>query len=398
MHGASLVALAPAAHRRTAARADLAAVDRARQRAVRAHAGLQDTPRLLEQRGQRLVAEGAQRGPGVDPQGVQRLAADDVADARRDRLVEQDLADGPGAGRTRARTLDGDVDARVGIEQIRAEVSQGRVKGDAGPVEQLEHGPAELHGAGSVGAQRQPGIPRRATPRLALGVDVPYPGHAQVRMEDAAVLEGQEQMLAPRLDRCEHLAVERFREPVRRLVARSQRGHAMADERRHAQRRKLEGVPLGQGQRLARNVSRFGPAAKPAAVNAGAAGEAVAPSPSMRSSWSEPTRPSRDAVASASATAAQSSFSSGCSESSVRAPRSRNASGSPLRSTTVAPAAREARPAARAGQRRATPYGLAGSLAASALARASGAGSRTSRSRSIAPGSACCAPPRPSTR
>ncbi len=66
-------------------------------------------------------------------------------------------------------------------------------------------------------------------------------------MEDAAVVEACEQMLAARLDRLQHAPVERLGESVGRLVAGSLCGHAMADEWRHAQRRELEVVPLGQG-------------------------------------------------------------------------------------------------------------------------------------------------------
>jgi hypothetical protein len=43
------------------------------------------------------------------------------------------------------------------------------------------------------------------------------------------------------------VAVERLREPVWRLVAGPARGDAMADERRNAQRRDLDGVSFGQG-------------------------------------------------------------------------------------------------------------------------------------------------------
>ena len=78
-------------------------------------------------------------------------------------------------------------------------------------------------------------------------------------------------------------------------------------------------------------------------------------------------------------------------------PRSTYSAASPPMRTTCAPATRAARAAARLGQGRTPPYGCAGSAAASTSGSSSSA-LRSSRSRSTAPGSANCAPPRPSTK
>jgi hypothetical protein len=66
-------------------------------------------------------------------------------------------------------------------------------------------------------------------------------------VQNAAAVEGREEVLATRLDGLQHAAVERLREPVGRLVTRAARSQPVADERREAQRRDLERVALGQG-------------------------------------------------------------------------------------------------------------------------------------------------------
>ena len=81
---------------------------------------------------------------------------------------------------------------------------------------------------------------------------MPGARHAQVGVQDAAVAERQQQVLAARLDRFEHVAVDRVRQAVGRLVARPARDHRVARERRDAPRRDLERVALGQGATAAR--------------------------------------------------------------------------------------------------------------------------------------------------
>ena len=118
---------------------------------------------------------------------------------------------------------------------------------------------------------------------------MPGAGHAQVGVQDAAVAEREQQVLAARLHRLEHAG---RRAPPRARTATGSRaparGHSLAGERRHAPRRDLERVALGQAQRLARSVRRRGPATKPAAVKRPPTGAPAAASPSMRSSCSAP--------------------------------------------------------------------------------------------------------------
>src|SRR5664279_2516160 len=139
MHDPRLVALPAPEHGRAAAAAAASAVHRLVERPVCPHARLQRASRLLEQRAQRLVRDATERRPRVDAQGVQGLAAHDVADTRRDGLIQQHLADRPRGVGARTRALHGDIDARILVEQIRAEAPQRGVEGDARAVEQLQH-------------------------------------------------------------------------------------------------------------------------------------------------------------------------------------------------------------------------------------------------------------------
>ena len=62
-----------------------------------------------------------------------------------------------------------------------------------------------------------------------------------------AVVEREQQMLAARVGAFQDVAVERGGKAWRGLPRVRARGDPPTDERREAQRRELEGVPLGQG-------------------------------------------------------------------------------------------------------------------------------------------------------
>ena len=138
-------------------------------------------------------------------------------------------------------------------------------------------------------------------------------------------------------------------------------------ERREPVRGQHERVSLGHPSPTcgARSTSRRGPCSKPAARNAGSTALVSALSPSSRSIVSRLGRPSRTCAASAASAGPGFSIAASDSVSSERPPRSTYSSGSPSRSTTYAPTARAARPAARRGQGSVAPYRFAGSVAAS---------------------------------
>ena len=247
MHRARLVALSPALYARTAAAAELAAVDGLGECSARVDAGLQHPPRLLEERREGVVRKPAEGRPRIDAQRIQRLAADDVADARGDRLVEQHLADRTRGRRALPRTRDRERDLRILVEEIGSECAQRGVEGKPRAVEQLEHGAAELHCAHPAGAQDEPRRGLAPPPALAGAVDMPRARHAQVGVEAAAVVELQQQVLAPRAHRHENATIERGRQTDRRPRGGRACGNPLTDEGRQAQRGDVQRVALGQG-------------------------------------------------------------------------------------------------------------------------------------------------------
>ena len=162
-----------------------------------------------------VVGEAAERGPGIDAQGVQRLAAHDVADARRDGLVEQHLADRPRARASacaRAATataICGSSSSRSGPRLRSAGWRAMRARSSnssTGPPNCTAHDAVRRSASSQA-------LPARARHGRALGIDVPGAGHAQVRVEDAAVVEGQ------RADACR--GPRRTRAPGRRAPPRA---------------------------------------------------------------------------------------------------------------------------------------------------------------------------------
>ena len=92
-------------------------------------------------------------------------------------------------------------------------------------------------------AQYEPGS--AVEPAAAL-LDAPATAHAQVAPQDTAALEGQEEILALRLDRLQEFSVEAFRDPLdRRARMRRLDLDALADERLERPRGAVERVPLG---------------------------------------------------------------------------------------------------------------------------------------------------------
>ena len=162
----------------------LRAVDRPRQRAARAHAGLQDAPRLLEEPASASRPRRRRAGPRD-----RRAARTAPRSARRCRCpaatVWSSSTSPIGACRRErvARTPHGDGDLRVVVEQIGPEAAQGGVEGDARAIEQLEHRPAELHGAGC----RSRSAPAR---RCAASAPTPAPRRRRARRPSCAGASG----------------------------------------------------------------------------------------------------------------------------------------------------------------------------------------------------------------
>ena len=152
---------------------------------------------------------------GSIAQRVQRLAAHDVADARRDASGRAEPRRSHVWRRALAGTPHGDRDLRVVVEQVGPEAAQGGVEGDARAIEQFEHR-ARRTGRRTIpfAASASQALRGERAQRRPSGIDVPRAGHAQVRVEDAAVVEAREQMLATRLDRLQHAPVQRLGESV----------------------------------------------------------------------------------------------------------------------------------------------------------------------------------------
>ncbi len=190
MHRARLVALAAAAHRSAAATAAPRAVDDLRQRSAGAHAGLQDTPRMLQQSGQRGVGE-ARRAAPTD----RRAARTAPRSARRCRCPPR--RSGRAAPRRSARDRGERARARstaTGICGSSSSRSGPRLRSAGWRATRARSsnsstGPPNCTAARPLGAQRQPCAARCAAPRLALAVDVPGAGHAQVGVQERPSVE-----------------------------------------------------------------------------------------------------------------------------------------------------------------------------------------------------------------
>ena len=393
------------AARRAAARAEPVAVDRPRARAAGAHAGLQQraaTPRSS-------AAGSASGAPSSGAHGSTRRA---YSASHRTTLPmpaatlwsSSTSPIGARAARARPRALDGQRRC-CGSSSSRSGPSGRRAgwRASRRAVEQLEHRPAELHRREPAGAQRRATRPRgcarqrlrrrgrRARRRSCAGASG---GCGRPRSAAAGACRG-----ARRTRGRGRRARRRARGGA--CAARRARGDAL-DRRaaRGAAPRAASVWPSGRASASRAGVRRRGPAAKPAAVKAAAAGGAgrrlavdalelqrpraafecrgVRGRPRRRASPSLGERLQREQRA--------------C----RRARRRRAARRCAARRSRRLRARRGRRPARASAARCRTGWPDRSPPARRAVASA--AGSRSSRSRSIAPGRACCAPPRPSTR
>ena len=143
----------------------------------------------LPQRPPGVDVERGDRGQRVHAAGPQHLALVDVAHARGDALVQQQLGR---RGRLVAELGDalhalGHVDVRVA--QVRPE--RGPPAGVVGEVlglEGLDHGGVEAHGLEALDLDDRPHAAGALAPPLARPVQVPRAGHPHVGVEDGAVV------------------------------------------------------------------------------------------------------------------------------------------------------------------------------------------------------------------
>ena len=208
----------------------------------------------LDQRERLLVAHRPERPPRIDARGEARLALPHVADARHGALVEQRLADrAPRVMRAQPRQEQRACRSPRPARPGRAPCRRGSVRVRAS-LHQLEQRAVELDDLPAAVAQHQPCTATRATPALALAVDVPRAGHAQVRVQRQAAVEAQEQVLAVRVDRA-HSATGQPLGPAIELVARMRRedllGHASLEHRANARCGVVDRVALGHAFTIA---------------------------------------------------------------------------------------------------------------------------------------------------
>ena len=182
----------------------------------------------LDDRQRLLVAEPADRAPGIESDREARLGLPHIADPRDDPLVEQRVADRPrGSGGAQTREEQRRVEALA--DHIGPEPGDSPVGAQPRIADELEHGTVELDDLPLPHAHDEPRSLRRTLPATAALVDAPGAGHAQVRVQREAPGEAHEQVLAPRFS-APHCAPGQPLGPAIEGVARLRRedllGHA----------------------------------------------------------------------------------------------------------------------------------------------------------------------------
>ncbi len=163
---------------------------------------------VLEQQPPRRGHEAAERrrrrGPRPDERrdalDPQHLVLADVADARERSLVEQRLRDRESGSRRVAEPAHRLAGIEFGCQQVRPEPAEARVECFGALLEQLDDRGIEADRHGARHLEDEPGPRWRPAPSLARPVAVPRAVHPQVRPDDEAVVEPDQQVLAERLD------------------------------------------------------------------------------------------------------------------------------------------------------------------------------------------------------
>ena len=218
MHGAVLVAQAPAAHRAAAAttarvrRRPPAAV--ARLRARPPGGSLRDCSSSAASVASEMPPSGAQGSIRRAYRASQRTTLPmPAATPWSSSTSPTGRARGERArARSRATAIRGSSSSRSGPRSRRAGWRASRARSSTSST-----GPPNCTAPSPHAPQLQPRACAASPPRRSLGIDVPRAGHAQVGVHDAAARELQEQVLAAGAHRLEHAAVQRLGEAGRRL-------------------------------------------------------------------------------------------------------------------------------------------------------------------------------------
>jgi hypothetical protein len=184
------------------------------------------------------LGDGMEAAPGRELRTPERLREPHVPDAGDDRLVEQRLAE-PACLIGRSHPREHAIETGRLLEDVRPE------PGDR-PRVQFEDGAVPEHSLGPRSAQYEPGFAGTSTTE---GRHRPATRQPQVRAEHDATVEAEDQVLADRLDRLEHAAVDPLCDPagpsprVRRLG-----GDPLADQHLEASGGTVDRVPFGHGR------------------------------------------------------------------------------------------------------------------------------------------------------
>ena len=164
-------------------------------------------PHQLRGRFERVEAVGLgdslEATPGRELRAPQRLCEPHVPDPGDDGLIEQRLAE--------PARLVGGTQPREHVIEARLRLQDVRPQPCDRPCVQLENGPVPEHSFGPSPAQHEP---RPAGPSTTGRRHRPATGQPQVRTEHDATVEAKDQVLAERLDRFEHAAVEPLGDPT----------------------------------------------------------------------------------------------------------------------------------------------------------------------------------------
>jgi hypothetical protein len=160
--------------------------------------------------------------------GEQHLRLVDVADARGDPLIEQEVADGGTAVGVGLHPTHDLTEVGVGLAQVGAETPETGVAVAVELAERLDHGRVEADGDPVGHLDDHPGRVRALAPALARPVQVPRARHAHVGVQHDAVVPRHLEVLAVALDPLDDPALLRAGPGEARGV---EAGRHLADER-----------------------------------------------------------------------------------------------------------------------------------------------------------------------
>lgn len=176
---------------------DVPAGPAARERA------LHQPARGLDGGGERLIRDLADAEPGRHADLPKRLGHPHVPDPGDEPLLLERLAEPELAGR--AKPVDRGRHVELGREDVLPEPP------DRAGVER-QHRPVAEHALDRLSAEDEPRQPHSLRPSR---IDAPAPAQPQVAANDDVPVEAQEEVLADGVDRLEHVAVDRLRDPSR---------------------------------------------------------------------------------------------------------------------------------------------------------------------------------------